>query len=260
MPVVIRPAGKAAPIIAHLPHASTVIPADVRAELVLSDDELPAGKGVARALGALGLADGFAKRIRIGDIAVHLFQGAAQQPGGIITLAGIKGRGAAVGLPIGVHKLPVGRVVQVVGPLRTIFHTNGRILDCLQQAFVKGECGPEYRDGLIEAGLGVLFEKIDAHAAGQEEKNGVRFGGAQGSDFRGVIRLSKFGVNLTGDGTLVVALESGQVVLAGRIVGRQQVDLLKPGFGDVFTHDLIEIVVLVGHVEVIHVAVLAGQQ
>lgn len=40
MPRVVRPAGPTAPLIAHVPHASTRIPSDVRAELLLSDDEL----------------------------------------------------------------------------------------------------------------------------------------------------------------------------------------------------------------------------
>lgn len=40
MPAIIRPAGVAAPLIAHVPHASRVIPDDVRAELLLSDAEL----------------------------------------------------------------------------------------------------------------------------------------------------------------------------------------------------------------------------
>ena len=40
MPRVVRSAGPTAPVIAHVPHASTRIPADVRAELLLSDDEL----------------------------------------------------------------------------------------------------------------------------------------------------------------------------------------------------------------------------
>lgn len=40
MPVVRRPTGEARPVIVHLPHASTVIPPDVRAELTLSDEEL----------------------------------------------------------------------------------------------------------------------------------------------------------------------------------------------------------------------------
>ncbi len=37
---VIAPIGKRAPIVAHVPHSSTVIPADVRAEILLSDDKL----------------------------------------------------------------------------------------------------------------------------------------------------------------------------------------------------------------------------
>ena len=40
MPVVTRPTGETRPVIVHLPHASTVIPPDVRAELLLADDEL----------------------------------------------------------------------------------------------------------------------------------------------------------------------------------------------------------------------------
>jgi N-formylglutamate amidohydrolase len=40
VPRIERPRGNAAPIIAHVPHASVVIPPDVRAEILLSDDEL----------------------------------------------------------------------------------------------------------------------------------------------------------------------------------------------------------------------------
>lgn len=40
MPRIVRPRGAPAPIIAHVPHASTAIPPDVRPEIVLSDDEL----------------------------------------------------------------------------------------------------------------------------------------------------------------------------------------------------------------------------
>ncbi len=40
MPRIVRPQGTPAPIIAHVPHASTAIPPDVRPEIVLSDDEL----------------------------------------------------------------------------------------------------------------------------------------------------------------------------------------------------------------------------
>ncbi len=40
MPSVLRPAGRGLPVIAHVPHASTVIPQDVRAGLLLSDAEL----------------------------------------------------------------------------------------------------------------------------------------------------------------------------------------------------------------------------
>ncbi len=40
MPRIVRPAQGAAPIVAHVPHASTTIPPHVRAEIVLGDDEL----------------------------------------------------------------------------------------------------------------------------------------------------------------------------------------------------------------------------
>jgi len=40
VPRIVRPAGGAAPIIAHVPHASTKIPPDVRAEIVLDDAAL----------------------------------------------------------------------------------------------------------------------------------------------------------------------------------------------------------------------------
>ncbi|MEX1336105.1 MAG: N-formylglutamate amidohydrolase, partial [Candidatus Limnocylindrales bacterium] len=40
MPRIIRPSGDAAPVIVHVPHASTVIPEAARAELLLSEAEL----------------------------------------------------------------------------------------------------------------------------------------------------------------------------------------------------------------------------
>ena len=40
MPRIVRPAQRAAPVIAHVPHASTAIPPEVRAEIVLTDEEL----------------------------------------------------------------------------------------------------------------------------------------------------------------------------------------------------------------------------
>jgi N-formylglutamate amidohydrolase len=40
VPRIIRPAQRAAPIIAHVPHAAIAIPSEVRAEIVLTDEEL----------------------------------------------------------------------------------------------------------------------------------------------------------------------------------------------------------------------------
>jgi N-formylglutamate deformylase len=42
VPSITGPAGETAPIIAHVPHASTIIPPDVRAEILLSEQELAA--------------------------------------------------------------------------------------------------------------------------------------------------------------------------------------------------------------------------
>ena len=39
---VVRPDGPGVPVVAHVPHAATMIPADVRAELTIGDDELAA--------------------------------------------------------------------------------------------------------------------------------------------------------------------------------------------------------------------------
>ena len=133
----------------------------------------------------------------------------------------------------------LARIVQIVRPLGAVLDAQGRVFDRLQQAFVKRKSRSEYRDGLVQARLGVLLEEVDAHAARQKEVDGIGTGGAQGGNFRGVVRLAQLGVYFAADSPLVVALESGQMVFTGRIVGRQQVDFLEPGVGYIFAHHFV---------------------
>ncbi len=146
-----------------------------------------------------------------------------------------------------------------MGPLGTVFHTERRRANRAEQAFVKRESGPENRDALIQAGLGILLDEIDPHTAGQKEKDGVRLRCAQRCDFSGVIGLAQPGVDLACDIALVVAFKACQMVFPGRVIGSQQVDVFEAGIINILTDNLVKVVVLVRNIEVIFIAALTGK-
>ena len=114
--------------------------------------------------------------------------------------------------------------------------------------------------GMFNARLRILLHEGDAHAAGQEEEHGIGAGSADLGDFGRVVGLAELGVDLAGQLALVVALEAVQRIRAGRIVWREDEHLLDALCLSVIAHRLVEIVVLVGDVEVVLVALRAGER
>ena len=93
---------------------------------------------------------------------------------------------------------------------------------------------------------------------GRKAKTGIRTGRANLRDFARIVRLANLGVDLIRQFALVEALEAGQRVRSRRIVRRhdEHVGIV---FVGVRPHRLVQIVVLVGRVEVVLMAVCAGQ-
>ena len=87
-----------------------------------------------------------------------------------------------------------------------------------QHVLTEGEGSRD--DGQIDTRLRILAHEADAHATGQEDERAV---GARGADLRnlgGVIGLADLGVDLADQLALKLALETGQRIGAGGIVGR----------------------------------------
>ena len=108
-------------------------------------------------------------------------------------------------------------------------------------------------------GLAELLDEVDAHAAGQEHENGVGLRRRDLGELGGVIELVERDVDFVGHLALVVALEAGELILAGLIVRRHQEHLLEAGILRVLAHRLGVLVVLIGDDEQVRVAVLAGE-
>ena len=152
-------------------------------------------------------------------ITTHLLQGRADELGRIISLAGVESRRSTISRTEGLNKSPVLRGIQIRTPLRTIDDTKARIAHGLKEALIKRKGGAEQGNRFIQAGLGILFNEVNTHSTGQKEKDRIRSGSAKRGQFRCVIGLTKVGIHLTGNPTLVKAFETRYGILPTRIVG-----------------------------------------
>ena len=205
-----------------------------------------------------GLEIGRPERLaeRIGIRHARFGGGGDQQVRGVEALARIERRQAAV---FGLEALDeglIGRIVDVLRPLRGVLHTQRRLADRLQDALIEGEGRPDERN--VEAGLGILLEEGDAHAAGQEEVHAVGARGPDLRDLRRVLVRAQLGVDLVGDRALIEALVAGEHVPAGGIVGREDEAVGVAGVIRVAAGCLGKIVVLPGDVEVVFVTAFAS--
>ena len=103
-----------------------------------------------------------------------------------------------------------------------------------------------------------LLDEVDAHAAGQEEEQGVRLDAADLRQFGGVVELAELGVDLFRDVALVETTEAGNGVLAARVVRGDDHDILVALVLHHLADGFVQVVVLPGDVEEEGVALLAG--
>jgi hypothetical protein len=105
-----------------------------------------------------------------------------------------------------------------------------------------------------------LLDEIDPHAARQEDVERVGLRRAHLGELGGVVELAELGVHLGHHAALVEALEAGQGILAGLVVGRDQVGVLVAFVRGVLARGLVVGVVRPGGDEEIRVAFLAGER
>ncbi|MNL36344.1 hypothetical protein D3C87_1584190 [compost metagenome] len=146
--------------------------------------------------------------------------------GCIKRLRGVAGRFAAVFLAVRGGKRLVGGVVQV-GRIRHVGDGAQRVLLQGGQGRAVDGVHRQQRDLAEQAGLAVLLDEVHAHAAGKEHVGGIRLGVGQRGQLHRIVGLVHLGEHLVHHVALVEALEPGHGVLAGLVVGRQQVDLLE---------------------------------
>ncbi len=113
----------------------------------------------------------------------------------------------------------VGRIVDILVPLRGVLDPECGVADRLKDVLVEGEGRPDQRDA--DTGFGTLLHEGDAHAAGQEEEDAVRAARADPRDPGGVVGLAEPGIDLARRSTFIKALVAGDGVGAGGIVRRE---------------------------------------
>ena len=149
---------------------------------------------------------------------------------------------------------------EVGRPVRGVEEAGHRRADRVDDVLVGREAGQQQRRVLAEAGADVLLDEVDAHAAGQEDVDGLRLGGADLGELGGVVELAELGVVLADDLALEGALEAGERVLAGLVVRRDEVHALQVARVGVLAGRLVVRVVRPRHGEEERVAVLAGDR
>jgi hypothetical protein len=118
--------------------------------------------------------------------------------------------------------------------------------------------GPNSVMSLDRPGTYKLLDEVDAHATGQERCTPHRLGGAQLGQLGTVVQLVEGGVGLLHHLAFVEALEPGQRILACRVVGRHQGNVLETLVGHDLANRLVHVVVLVGRTEKVRVALRTG--
>ena len=224
-------------------------------------DRILVGVQLERAVRRLefGCLEGFAQRLLVLDFALEGLDRGVDHEGGIVALRGKNSRQALV-LPLEFgDEFPVGRIVQVKRPVRGVEDPEHGIAHAADHVLVRTEAGRDQLDVLRQAGADELLDEIDAHAAGQEDVQGIRLGGAHLGELGRIVELAELGVDLVGNPALVEALESGERVLAGLVIWRDEVRALVSLVGGVLACRLMECVVRPGGGEKPRIALFAGQ-
>ena len=110
-----------------------------------------------------------------------------------------------------------------------------------------------------QTGLTILLDQVDAHAARHEREQRIGLGGGDVGELGREIELPQRRVDLVYDLALELALDAGQRVLAGLVVGRHQKQALVALVLGVLAEHPEHLVVLVGGDEEARMALLAGE-
>ena len=195
----------------------------------------------------------------VGQVALHRAHRGIDQQDAIVALrAVVGGRLAVVFLAVVADELDVGVVLQVLAPVARLELSERGVLHRRDRELVHRVHRVE-RELAAQAGLGILLEELDAHAARIEHEHRFRILRAQLGDFGLVVGLAEARVDLVHDAALEVALEAGEHVLAGGVVRRHQVDVLDALVLHVLAHRFRRLVVLPGGGEEHLVAIRAGK-
>src|SRR5882724_2841169 len=119
----------------------------------------------------------------VGEVALHRPDRAVDQQDSVVALGAVEDRYLAVLLPEVGDVLLVRVVLEVGAPVARLELTERRLLHGRQRDLVHRVHGVE-RDLAAQAGLGVLLEELDAHAAGIEDEDRLRVRGAELADLR----------------------------------------------------------------------------
>ena len=183
------------------------------------------------------------ERFLVGHVAFDFGERRVDQQSRVIGLRRVLRRNALVlCFKVG-DELLVGRIVEVRAPEGSAQHTE-RGVALRRQVDAVGGRRVEQRHFALEAGLGVLLDEVHPQTARIEHEHGIRTGGLHLRQLGGVVLLLQRSVDLVDQRRLVIALETGDVVLAALIVGRQRDDALVAFVGRVLPHDFRLLVVL----------------
>ena len=194
----------------------------------------------------------------VGEVALHGADRGVDQHDAVVALRTVEDRRLAVLLPEVRHVLLVRLVLEVRAPVARLELAERGFLHRRQRDLVDRVHGVE-RDLAAQAGLRVLLEELDAHAARIEDEHRLRVGRAELADLGLIVLLPELGVDLAHDLVLEVALEPRDHVLAGRVVRRHRVDVGDVLVLHVLAHRLGRLVVLPRRREEELVAHLAGE-
>ena len=148
--------------------------------------------------------------------------------------------------------------VEVRRPVGAAVHAERGVLLRRQRRFVDGERREE-RDLVGEAGLPILLDEIDAHAAGQEGEDGVGICRGNARELGRIIELAERHIHLVENFAGELVFETRGGIFAGLIVRHDDNDFLHAGGLGVLAEHFVHLVVLIGGDEQVRVALLAGE-
>src|ERR1700730_9552748 len=161
-----------------------------------------------------------------GDVAIDGDDRAINEVCGVVTLGAIEGRRSLVLRLVVGDEFLVGIVRQIVDPFLCARDTDRVLALPRQRRFVNGERRIKWNLAL-EACLDVLIEELHAGCPRIEHEHRVGLGGPHLGKLRGEVELvGPPGVFLADDLALEGRLDTGEHVLAGRVVRADQIGIL----------------------------------